>query len=153
MGSLYNQIESKVTLSGERDPRRRHVRQTALSSLLDRKIDLQAFGLLMAISGAVDLVWSMSYPDYALKVFGATFSGWAGWMVKYQHPVIHVAIGIGFIKARLWALGVYLAYLALACTSEVVTQLVEGYHPLRTGLILVSLTVGAYLVARRHAFT
>ena len=94
-------------------------------------IDIRMLGLLFILSGAIDLLWIVSYPDYALKVFGTTFGGWTGEAVKLQHPLIHLAIGIGFFLVRRWAFWGYLAYLALACASEIVTQIVLGYHPVR----------------------
>ena len=97
-------------------------------------------------------MWIMAYPEYSLKVFGLTFSGWIGEFVKYQHPAIHLAIGYGFWKTERWAFFAYLLYLTLACFSEIVTQVVEGYHPTRTTMIIVSLLFGMYIVLRRKVF-
>ncbi len=94
----------------------------------------------------------MSYPDYALKVFGTTFSGWQGALVKYQHPVIHWAIGYGFLYCQRWSYFAYLAYLGLACASEITTQIIEGYHVTRTTMIIVSMFFGLYIFSRRHIF-
>ncbi len=118
----------------------------------NRAIDIRMLGILFIVSGLIDLLWILSYPDYALKVFGTTFSGWAGEAVKLQHPCIHLAIGLGFFLTRRWALWGYLAYLALACASEIVTQIVLGYHPVRTTMIAISLVFAAYVVARRQVF-
>lgn len=117
-----------------------------------RAIDIRMLGILFVVSGLIDLLWILSYPDYALKVFGTTFGGWVGEAVKLQHPLIHVVIGLGFFTTRRWALWGYLAYLALACASEIVTQVVVGFHPVRMTMILISLAFAAYVVARRHAF-
>lgn len=114
--------------------------------------DIRILGILFVVSGIIDFVWIMSYPDYALKVFGTTFPGWQGAFVKYQHPVIHWAIGYGFWFRQRWAYVAYLAYLGLACTSEVTTQVVEGYHQTRTTMIIVSLLFGLYIFTRRHIF-
>lgn len=114
--------------------------------------DIRAFGLLFVLSGAIDLVWILSYPAYALSVFGMRFDGTVGWAVKLQHPVLHGIIGWGFFRLRRWAFGMYLGYLCVACTSEVVTQLVHGYHPLRTSMILLSGLFAVYVIARRRVF-
>lgn len=119
---------------------------------LKRGEDIRVLGLLFVLSGVIDLIWILSYPDYSLKVFGTTFSGWAGMLVKYQHPVIHWVIGYGFWYKCRWAYLTYLAYLALACSSETVTQLLEGYHPVRTTMIFVSLLFGLYIITRRSVF-
>lgn len=113
--------------------------------------DLRLFGWLLTLSGIVDLFWILLYPDYALKVFGRTFTGWPGWAVKLQHPVIHWVIGYGFARARRWALWTYLAYLAVAILSEIVTQVVGGWHQVRITMMSVSLLVAGYLWMRRGA--
>ncbi len=115
--------------------------------------DIRMFGWALALSGVVDVVWILSYPAYALKVFGTTFTGWAGWAVKIQHPLIHWAIGYGFARARRWALWAYLAYLAVACLSETVTQLVDDWHSVRLSMMAVSVVCGGYLWSRRHVLT
>ena len=115
--------------------------------------DIRVFGILFAVAGTTDLIWILSYPEYALKVFGTTFGGWTDLFVKYQHPVIHWMIGYGFWHRRRWALWGYLAYLLTACLSETVNQVVFGFHATRTTMIIVSLVFGTYIVARRRVFT
>ena len=114
--------------------------------------DIRALGILFVISGLIDFFWIVSYPDYALKVFGTTFRGWLGELVKYQHPVIHLAIGYGFWKTKKWAYYTYLGYLTLACLSEITTQMVQGYHPTRTTMIFISILFGIYIIWRRPVF-
>ena len=115
--------------------------------------DVKALGLLFVVSGVVDLIWILAYPEYALKVFGTTFGGWVGAFVKYQHPLIHWAIGCGFWRRRRWALWGYMAYLLVACLSETVNQFIFGFHATRTSMILISVGFGAYVIARRNVFT
>lgn len=114
--------------------------------------DIKVLGLLFVISGGIDLMWILAYPEYSLKVFGTTFSGWAGEVVKFQHPLIHWLIGYGFWQTRRWAFWAYLGYLTLACFSEVINQLVLGFHQTRTTMIVVSLVFGAYIIARQQVF-
>jgi len=116
-------------------------------------LDIRTLGGLFILAGCVDLFWILSYPHYALKVFGTTFTGITGELIKLQHPVIHWIIGYGFIKTRPWAYIAFLLYLGLACVSELTTQVVEGYHPLRTTMIVISLLFGGYIVARRNIFS
>ena len=123
-----------------------------LQSLKCSGLDVRLLGVLFVLAGVLDLAWILSYPNYALKVFGTTFTGLAGEFVKLQHPVIHVAIGVGFLLMRRWAYWGYLVYLALACASEIVTQVVLGYHPVRTAMILISLAFATYVVLRRQVF-
>jgi hypothetical protein len=122
------------------------------SRFLSSGRDIQILGILLILAGTFDLMWIAAYPQYALKVFGTTFSGWAGEFVKYQHPVIHWALGYGFLKKQLWAFWGYLVYLGIGCLSELTTQVVEGFHTTRTTIILISLLFGGYILLRRPAF-
>ncbi len=114
--------------------------------------DIQIFGILLVFAGSMDLMWIAAYPDYALKVFGTTFTGLAGIFVKYQHPLIHWALGYGFFTRQRWTLWGYLIYLGIGCFSELTTQFIEGYHSTRTTMILVSLLFGVYVFFRRQVF-
>jgi len=114
--------------------------------------DIRILGILLVVAGVFDLVWIAAYPNYALKVLGTTFEGLTGEFVKYQHPVIHWILGYGFWRQRRWAFYGYLVYLGLGCLSEVVTQMIDGFHSTRTTMILVSLIFGSYIVLRRSAF-
>ena len=114
--------------------------------------DIQILGMLLILTGTFDLMWIAAYPHYALKIFGTTFSGWAGELVKYQHPVIHWVLGYGFLKRQLWAFWGYLVYLGIGCLSELMTQIVEGFHSTRTTMILISLLFGSYILLRRSMF-
>jgi hypothetical protein len=122
------------------------------SAIWEKAWDIQMFGLLLVVAGVFDCIWISAYPNYALKVFGSTFGGVTGEIVKYQHPVIHGLLGYGFWRQRLWAFYGYLLYLSLGCLSEVVTQLVGGFHSTRTTMIVVSLMFASYIVCRRSAF-
>ena len=130
-----------------------HLKTKALASIFREKSwDIRIFGILLIVAGVFDFIWISAYPNYALKVFGSTFGGLAGEIVKYQHPVIHGLLGYGFWRQRLWAFYGYLLYLALGCLSEVVTQLVGGFHSTRTTMIVISLMFASYIVCRRSAF-
>ncbi|NKB80620.1 MAG: hypothetical protein GKS05_01725 [Nitrospirales bacterium] len=115
-------------------------------------VDIRILGLLFIASGWIDLFWILSYPNYALTVFGATFEGWGGTLIKLQHPCIHWIIGYGFWNTQRWSYRLYLWYLGLACMSEITTQLFHGYHPTRTTMIVVSVLFGSYIIARHRVF-
>lgn len=72
----------------EMSGKKRHLRH-----FLSNGRDIQIFGMLLILAGTLDLMWIATYPHYALKVFGTTFSGWGGEFVKYQHPAIHWVLG------------------------------------------------------------
>ena len=114
--------------------------------------DIRIFGILLVVAGAFDFIWISAYPNYALMVFGTSFDGLTGEIVKYQHPFIHWILGYGFGKQRRWAFYGYLAYLVVGCLSEAITQIVGGFHATRTTMIFVSLVFGSYIIFRRSAF-
>jgi hypothetical protein len=128
------------------------VQKRPLRHFLSQGRDIQFFGMLLLLAGTLDFMWIAAYPHYALKVFGTTFTGWAGEFVKYQHPFIHWALGYGFMKRHLWAFWFYLVYLGLGCLSEWTTQIVEGFHATRATMILISLLFGSYIFLRRSVF-
>lgn len=115
--------------------------------------DIQILGYVLILAGIIDFFWIASYPDYSLKVFGTTFGGLTGEAIKYQHPVIHWILGYGFVIKRRWALLGYLAYLALGCLSELTTMFIEGFHPTRATMILITLIFSAYVFFRRSVFS
>lgn len=125
---------------------------TSMRQAMATGYDIKALGLLFLASGCLDLVWILSYPEYALKVFGTTFPGWAGELMKYQHPVIHWIIGYGFWHTRRWAFWSYLIYLAIACLSEIMNQVVLGFNQTRMTMIIISLFFGWYILFRRKVF-
>ena len=127
--------------------------QSAVFTSWKQGRDIQIFGILLIFAGSMDLIWITAYPDYQLKVFGTTFTGIAGVMVKYQHPVIHWILGYGFFRRQYWAFCGYLIYLVLGCFSEISTQLIEGYHSTRTTMIIISLIFGMYVLVRRYVFS
>jgi len=130
-----------------------HLKTKPLASIFREKSwDIRIFGILLIVAGVFDFIWISAYPNYALKVFGSTFGGLAGEIVKYQHPFIHWLLGYGFWRQRIWGFYGYLLYLTLGCFSEVVTQLMDGFHSTRTTMIVISLVVGSYIVYRRSAF-
>ncbi len=93
------------------------VQKRPLQRFISQGRDIQIFGMLLLLAGTLDYVWIATYPHYALKVFGTTFSGWAGEFVKYQHPFIHWVLGYGFLKKHLWAFWGYLILVSAASVS------------------------------------
>ena len=92
------------------------------------------------------------YPHYALKLFGTTFSGTAGWIAKIQSPFLHGLIGYGFIKQKRWSYFLYMAYALFGLTNAFFNLYLLGYGRIRM-IFIVSLTVvTVYLYCRRKAF-
>ena len=52
-------------------------------SILATGTDIQILGVLFLVSGVIDFIWILAYPEYALKVFETTFGGWMGLFMKF----------------------------------------------------------------------
>ncbi|MBM4120720.1 MAG: hypothetical protein ACKOBZ_08005 [Nitrospira sp.] len=114
--------------------------------------DIKTLGGLFLIVGTMDMVIIAWYPDYALKIFGTSLSGTAGYLVKLQSPIVHFLIGYGFLFLRPWAWGLSLAYAGFGIASECLNQYVLGFSVIRSSFILTTLAFIGYLVWRRAVF-
>jgi hypothetical protein len=115
--------------------------------------DIKLWGGLFLIVGTLDLLVIAWHPDYALRIFGATLAGTAGYLVKLQSPVVHLSIGYGFLFLRPWAWGLSLAYAGFGIASECVTQYILGFSAVRSGFIATTLVFVGYLIRRQAVFT
>jgi len=115
-------------------------------------IDVKLFGGLFMIVGAVDLVIIVMFPSYALKLFGAVVSGPSAFLVKLHSPAVHLLIGYGFLWLRPWAWGLAVAYSGFGIVSEIMNQIVFGFHSIRTAFVASTLLFLGYLVWRRGLF-
>jgi len=116
-------------------------------------VDVKLLGGLFLIIGAVDLVIIVLFPAYALKLFGTAVTGPASFLIKLHSPALHLLIGYGFLWLRPWAWGLSLAYAGFGIVSEVMNQLVFGFHLVRSGFIATTALFVIYLFWRRHLFT
>jgi len=114
--------------------------------------DIKLLGGLFLIVGVFDLIVIALYPDYALKIFGATLSGPAGVLIKLQSPALHLAIGYGFLFLRPWAWGLSLAYAGFGIASEALNQMAWGFSAIRSTFMATTLLFACYLLWRRELF-
>lgn len=117
-----------------------------------RGLDIQLFGAIFLIVGAVDLMIIELFPEYVLKLFGVSITGPSAYFVKLHSPVVHLLIGYGFLFLRPWAWGLSLAYAGFGIMSELMNQLAFGYHIVRTGFVVTTMLFILYLVWRRALF-
>lgn len=116
-------------------------------------IDIQVFGGILLIVGAVDLVIIVLFPSYALKLFGTEVGGPLSFLAKLHAPAVHLLIGYGFLWLRPWAWGLAVAYSGFGIVSEVMNQLAFGFHPLRSWFIVTTMVFLGYLLWRRSLFS
>lgn len=115
-------------------------------------IDLKLFGGLFFLVGAIDVVIIALFPAYELKLFGTIVTGPSSLLVKLHSPAVHLVIGYGFLWLRPWAWGLAVAYGGFGILSELMNQLVFGFHPVRSAFIGSTLLFLCYLVWRRALF-
>jgi len=118
-----------------------------------RPIDITVFGILFLLSAPLELFNIMSTGwQYAPKVFGITTHGAFSKVVLAAQPVLHLALGYGFLTLRRWAVYLGLFYAADVLTSAVSSFILLGYGRIRTIFIVLLLPFVIYLVVRRNAF-
>jgi hypothetical protein len=125
----------------------------AVPSGQKRPLDLTIFGVLFLISAPMELWNIMSTGwQYTPKFFGVTTTGAAAKIVLVAQPVLHLAIGYGFLTMRRWAYYLTLVYAADVLTSTVLAFLAHGYGRIRTIFLLLLTPFVIYVIARRRYF-
>ncbi len=115
--------------------------------------DMVCFGFLMFFSGVIDLYLIAANPHYNLPVFGVTFTGPMGWLIKLIAPPIHFISGYGAIRGRKWAYPLLMIYSLYGLMSAAVNRLsLPPPHRIRTVFMVVTLFFVVYLYARRDHF-
>lgn len=114
--------------------------------------DIYAIGVIFVLNVAMDTWLIVANPEYALPLFGTTFTGALGWLVKIQSPILHGVLGYGFLRRRRWSYWLYMAYAAFGLSSALINLAVFGMGRIRL-IFIVSLTlITAYIFARRRVF-
>ena len=115
-------------------------------------LDIVFIGILFISNAVMDLYLILAYPDYALKVFGATFSGLAGEIAKFQSPILHTLIGYGFIRLRRWSYFLFMGYAVFGLVNAGVNFAVLGYGWIRTLFVITLALFVVYIYFRRDCF-
>ncbi|RMH07716.1 MAG: hypothetical protein D6704_04430 [Nitrospirae bacterium] len=114
--------------------------------------DIRYLGGLFFLTGFMDLYIIMANPEYALTLFCTKPAGLAGILAKAQSPTLHLAIGYGFLRLRLWALWLYLVYAGFGLINATVNFACLGYGRIRTVFLVTLLAFTAYVIWRRRCF-
>jgi hypothetical protein len=114
--------------------------------------DIYTIGVVFLLNVAMDTWLIVKNPQYALPLFGTTFTGSLGWLVKIQSPILHGVLGYGFLRRRRWGYWLYMAYAAFGLSSALVNLATFGFGRIRM-IFIVSLTlITAYIFTRRRVF-
>lgn len=109
-------------------------------------------GVLLIANGFVDLYIILDRPEYALKFFGQSFHGPAGWIVKFQSPLLHALIGYGFLRLKRWSYLLYMAYAFFGMTNALTNLYLLGPGKIRNIFIVSLFFFTLYIYLRRKAF-
>jgi hypothetical protein len=112
--------------------------------------DIRFLGLLLFISALNDIWIILKNLDYALPFFCTKPGGTLGFMTKAISPVLHLAVGYGFVRLRRWALFLYLVYAAYGFMNGIVNLTCFGPGRIRNTLLVVIVLSTAYVLWRRR---
>jgi hypothetical protein len=120
---------------------------------MKRPLDLTVFGILFLLSAPMEL-WNIMRTDwtYTPKFFGFILTGLAAKVYLAAQPLLHLALGYGFLTMRRWALYLALVYAADVLTSTVSSFILHGYGRYRAIFLVFLTPFVAYVIARRRFF-
>jgi len=120
---------------------------------IKRPLDIMIFGVLFLISAPAELYNIMSTGwSYQPKFFGFLMTGLSAKVVLVAQPLLHVAIGYGFLRLRRWVFYLSLFYAADVLTSVISSFYLLGYGKIRTVFITILIPFVIYIIARRRFF-
>ena len=118
-----------------------------------RPLDITIFGVLFLLSAPAEL-YNIIRTDwtYEPKFFGILMTGLSAKVILLAQPLLHVAIGYGFLTLRRWSVYLSLFYAADVLTSAISSFVLLGYGRIRTIFIVLLVPFVIYLLARRRYF-
>jgi hypothetical protein len=112
--------------------------------------DIRFLGLLLFISALNDTWIILSNLDYLLPFYCTKLEGLPGFATKAISPILHLAVGYGFMRLRRWSLLVYLVYAAYGFTNGVINLTCFGPGRIRNTLLIAIVLSTGYLLWRRR---
>jgi len=119
-------------------------------SVWNRGHDIRFLGLLLLISALIDTWIILANLDYLLPFYCTKPEGALGFATKAVSPVLHLAVGYGFMRLRRWSLLVYLVYAAYGFTNGLVNLTCFGPGRIRNTLLAAIVLSTIYILWRRH---
>lgn len=118
-----------------------------------RTFDLTFFGVAFVLSAFGELANILSTNwQYHPKFFGITTTGIVAIGILAAQPLLHLAIGYGFLTLRRWTFYLAVFYIADVLTSTVFGYIQEGFGRIRTIFLVLLTPFLIYLIARRTQF-
>jgi len=124
-----------------------------MSQTIKRPLDITIFGWLFILSAPVELLNIISTGwKYTPKFFGITTTGLIAKVILLAQPLLHVALGYGFLTLRHWTFYLALFYIADTMTSSILSFIMLGFGRIRTIFIVLLTPFLIYILARRKVF-
>ena len=121
--------------------------------VIKRPLDITIFGWLFLLSAPAELYNIISTGwEYTPKFFGMTTTGLIAKVVLLAQPLLHVALGYGFLTLQRWAFYLALFYIADTLTSSITSFILLGFGRVRTIFIALLTPFLIYIVTRRRFF-
>jgi hypothetical protein len=114
--------------------------------------DIRFLGALFLLSAVNDSIIILNNPEYLLPFFCTKPAGVVGVATKAVSPVLHTAVGYGFLRLRRWSLFLYLLYAAYGMANALVNLTCFGPGRVRNTLLITLAAFTAYVLWRRHCF-
>jgi hypothetical protein len=111
--------------------------------------DMRFLGLLLLISAVIDTYIILANLDYLLPFYCTKFPGIPGFLTKAISPLLHVAVGYGFLRLTRWGFFIYLVYAAYGFTNGMVNLACFGPGRIRNTLIAAVVISTIYILWRR----
>lgn len=112
--------------------------------------DIRFLGVLLLISAVNDTIIILKNFDYLLPFYCTKFSGIPGFLTKAISPILHLAVGYGFLRLTRWAFFIYLIYAAYGLTNGMVNLACFGPGRIRNTLLAAIILSTIYIVWRRN---
>jgi hypothetical protein len=114
--------------------------------------DIRFLGVLFLLSAVNDSIIILYNPEYLLPFFCTKPAGLAGVATKVVSPVLHTAVGYGFLRLRRWSLFLYLLYATYGMANAVVNLTCFGPGRVRNTLLITLAGFTAYILWRKRCF-
>jgi hypothetical protein len=124
--------------------------QRTFRTAWQRGHDIRFLGILLLISAVNDTIIILKNFDYLLPFYCTKFSGIPGFLTKAISPVLHLAVGYGFLRLTRWAFFIYLVYAAYGFTNGMVNLACFGPGRIRNTLLAAVILSTIYIVWRRN---
>ena len=111
--------------------------------------DIRFLGFLLLISAVIDTYIILANLDYLLPFYCTKFPGIAGFITKAISPLLHLAVGYGFLRLTRWSFLIYLVYAAYGFTNGMVNLACFGPGRIRNTLLAAVVISTIYIVWRR----